>query len=831
MAGGVAVGGVIAGTSAVPAEAGGRSVPLVKDGVAKAVVVLRSDASKEILTAGADLVRYVQQSTGVALPTLRYTPGQPLPATATGKIKLYLGFAGPGTRQTTQQVLNSKLSGDGFAIWPQNDTITIAGATEAGSFNGVHGFLREHLGMEWLMPSPVGEDVPRRTELSVPVQPQFFVPAFLERMLSPLHVSVAPSYGSLFQWGQRQGLHHSSNWPIRFHHNLHTLFPVAEFGTTHPEYYPGGRPPAPGVTTGWQPVMTEPGTIEVAVQKIKKYFTDNPAATSFSLGVNDGGGFAEANPVGPYYHWVNAVVEQVTRDFPDKWFGLLAYLQLETPPDFALHERVVPFLTQDRMAWARSDVEQRSKALLDTWNTVTSQMGLYDYVYGAPYMVPRVYPHHTKAVIDYARSIGVVALYSEMYPNWGEGPKPWIHARLMWDPDQDVDEMVRTWCIRAAGEAAAPYLVEYYALWEKFWLERAPHTAWFQPNATYQAFNAGNYLDAVTADDITRSRELLDAAVARPGTDAQQVRVGKLRRAFEYYEASALSYPKSVAPPTTSAGAIALLGGLQSTWQQRAEAAQRRLELHQEFKTDSVLNQPGADLAGHGLVWGAWNTSEFWGVADFVRDHEPNGGEVTTWLTTNAGSVTDRFGEYLRLLLGVAQGQIPSKIVNNSFESVTAGADGKLLAPPWDLWVASDGALVPSTSQARTGTHCVAVQGLKRGGPNQRFDVRPGLIATRSYILARGASYNGTVGVAMNIGYRTGSTEVQMGVLRGTITGVVPSPDWIQVTSLFEIPEVLKDPKTQQEVPVTRGQYVLILDGFAHDPEMFIDDIDVWQTP
>ncbi|HCU33987.1 MAG TPA: hypothetical protein DGT21_00660, partial [Armatimonadetes bacterium] len=61
------------------------------------------------------------------------------------------------------------------------------------------------------------------------------------------------------------------------------------------------------------------------------------------------------------------------------------------------------------------------------------------------------------------------AHYAEIYPNWGEGPKPYIHLKLWWNPDRDVDALLDEWYVRCVGPDAAASLKQYYAIWERFW--------------------------------------------------------------------------------------------------------------------------------------------------------------------------------------------------------------------------------------------------------------------------------------------------------------------------------------------------------------------------
>src|SRR5690606_30662222 len=214
---------------------------------------------------------------------------------------------------------------------------------------GVSAFLERYVGVRWLFPGPLGEDVPSTSHLVVPQELVREEPAFISRLFSGLRGSVQT------EWARNNRM----RGRIQFHHNLHRLFPPAQYGATHPEFYPlrQGQRFIPTGNTGWQPCFTAPGIVEEAVKNIVAYFDANPQATSYSLGVNDSGGHCEAEPGHPdypgalnsigrvnmseiYYAWVNQVVEGVLEKHPDKYFGLLAYSHVYDPPaGVTLHPR------------------------------------------------------------------------------------------------------------------------------------------------------------------------------------------------------------------------------------------------------------------------------------------------------------------------------------------------------------------------------------------------------------------------------------------------------------------------------------------------------------
>jgi hypothetical protein len=284
-----------------------------------------------------------------------------------------------------------------------------------------------------------------------------------------------------------------------------------------------------------------------------------------------------------YFEWANAVVEGVLESYPDKWFGCYAYREVAEPPDnFSVHSRLIPFMTYDRMKWVDPEIERQGKALTKKWNKRAQRLGWYDYVYGTPYLLPRVYFNKMADYLRFGAQNGVSALTGEAYPNWGEGPKLYIALKLQWNPYRDVGELLREWVVKAVGSTAAVDLEEYYKHWEYFWTERVPKSEWFSKEGQYLKFMYPDYLEVATFKDIKKSRKLLESVVAKAETKKQKVRAKILLRAFEYYEASVISYLGLVRQkklPDKSEEYYRIMN-------------QKRSILMKEFKNDPILIHP-----------------------------------------------------------------------------------------------------------------------------------------------------------------------------------------------------------------------------------------------
>ncbi len=677
---------------------GANAMTIVENKQPQATIVIDSNANAQIREAAKTLQQYVQQSTGAQLP---------IATSPSGHKNIHLGK----TAYTARLALASQpLDREGFVLQKADaNNYVVWGGSERGVEYGVYEILERFLGVRWLAGTELFTEVPARSTVDLGEDTIRQEPVFLSRMFSPVveesdytktRYNSQPwnGYRMHHEWRQFNRLHQRVN----FHHNLINVFPVSQFGQTHPEYYPliNGQRLLPKNDTDylWQPNFSAEGIADAAAGQIEKYFDQNPAATSFSLGINDGRRWDESaasqdrrKQLGglsdEYATWVNAVIEKVNRKYPGKLYGFLAYVDLREPPqNTPYHSQAIPFITYELSRW--SDTESRAvvQALTGKWQGKASQIGWYDYFYGNFYLLPRAFAHPQADALRWLSQNKVKYYYAEVYPNFGEGPKDWVQSKLLWNPNQDVDALIDDWCNHAVGNQAAPHLKAYYGLWEKFWTQVIPNSAWYNRQTDYQAFNITSYLLDVPEEYIAESDRLWTEIVKSAGTPTQKARAEKLQQMWQLYKSSIIARQGDElwkqAQLNTDAQALEYLHRCLNA----IGHTQKRLQILSDMRHDALYGFPAFRMTSMEDLRGAdWGANSLWSLLPWVK-RSPQIEAALEKLTSQSAArplrvvgtgkeapIADEAAQIARHILTAANGQTQQLLQNPGFEAGLQG--------------------------------------------------------------------------------------------------------------------------------------------------------------
>ena len=373
------------------------------------------------------------------------------------------------------------------------DTLVIRGRGIATTY-AVASFVREYVGVRRYWPSEpggIGDVYQPKPTLTIPKLAWVDWPYLISRHVGfnakVWEVTHEGTHPTMFTW-YRMGT------SLSMMHNFWELIPVAEYGQTHPEYYPeiNGVRQIPKGQVNWQPCVSNPDVVQICADKIIAAFDKDPNRICHALAVNDGAGNCECakcramdSPdadlnttqlTDRYVKFMNAVAEKVAAKHPDRLIGFLSYAAVRLPPaTVKLHPNLVPYYcAMGRglyLGW-------------DEWMAAGAKnMGHYGYHDDRWFTIPKINPHQEAERIRYMVGSGVQrGYYKEFNPTYPlDAQAAIVCAEMQWDPRLDEDAILAKYYSDMFGDSAA----EMQAFYER--LEK-DYEAWLKATAPYHPY-------------------------------------------------------------------------------------------------------------------------------------------------------------------------------------------------------------------------------------------------------------------------------------------------------------------------------------------------------
>ena len=373
------------------------------------------------------------------------------------------------------------------------DTLVIRGRGIATTY-AVASFVREYVGVRRYWPSEpggIGDVYQPKPTLTIPKLAWVDWPYLISRHVGfnakVWEVTHEGTHPTMFTW-YRMGT------SLSMMHNFWELIPVAEYGQTHPEYYPeiNGVRQIPKGQVNWQPCVSNPDVVQICADKIIAAFDKDPNRICHALAVNDGAGNCECakcramdSPdadlnttqlTDRYVKFMNAVAEKVAAKHPDRLIGFLSYAAVRLPPaTVKLHPNLVPYYcAMGRglyLGW-------------DEWMAAGAKnMGHYGYHDDRWFTIPKINPHQEAERIRYMVGSGVQrGYYKEFNPTYPlDAQAAIVCADMQWDPRLDEDAILAKYYSDMFGDSAA----EMQAFYER--LEK-DYEAWLKATAPYHPY-------------------------------------------------------------------------------------------------------------------------------------------------------------------------------------------------------------------------------------------------------------------------------------------------------------------------------------------------------
>ena len=471
--------------SSGPALAAQPESALVQDGHSRFVIVHVLDAPASVLKAAQELQRYVEKSTGARLPIVAGDAPAQVPFIALGDTAAARAAGITADTLPLEGFRIANRGGNLFIAGPdtRNGETTPEGGTSAGTINGVYTFLEDYLDVRWLLPGPLGEDVPPRKSVLVPAVDKTEQPFFRNRRVPGMQ----NSQPAVEEWSARQKLGFSMK--LEHGHNWQHVVPPALHGQ-HPDWFAernGKHPPVVG--DRYKLETTNPELIQHYAQAAMEAFRKTPKLTVFSLSPTDSDDWSTSPASKALYDrdprgklsvtplvlkFYNDVAKIVGREFPDRKLAGYIYASYLYPPRAGVPKLatnlflvVAPSISYGYQLY-REGVKEDWERIIKAWSGQTSQIGYYDlfnWLKGSTGAITPPAPEILNFAFPRLRQYGIKGVYVYGTAEWSQAAvNNYVLAKMTWNPALDANAVCDEFYRRAYGPAAGERMGEIYRL-------------------------------------------------------------------------------------------------------------------------------------------------------------------------------------------------------------------------------------------------------------------------------------------------------------------------------------------------------------------------------
>ena len=543
----------ILATLMLASSASASDAVLYRNGRTDYRIILSREAQPAELTAVRELATYLEKITGTA-PLAYYDTD-----VAPGKREIIVGRT---NREEAFPLGRSSLGEDGLMIKWKGSSVFITGPQTnygRGTLYAAYEFLRL-LGCEFYAKDT--EVIPETKDLKVEKKDIVQVSPFehrdiywscvfgeeisaklrLNACLTTEKRNLRPEYGGMRTY--------TAN---KFVHTFDKIIPPSEYFESHPEYFSEINGERTCKHLYSQICMSNPDVLRLTVEKVKEWIREDPESRIISVSQNDSFVIEsycacekchaineeEGSPAGSLLRFTNAVADAIKDEFPDVAVDMLAYQYSTVPPKITVPRPnvVVRYCTGACYPHPIEECQVNAgpKSYIEKWNQICDRLYIWDYTTNfAQYLCPIANFGSLQPNLQFFRDHGVKGVFEQgMYQEGESGEfgdlRAYVLARLMWNPDENLESLVKGFLDAFYGNAAV-YVGEFLDLLHKRVLESGVH---FGP-----AFDCGDRLkNLFSPEDLEHLDGVWADAVAscEPGSK-EQIHVLRSQICYRFYK-------------------------------------------------------------------------------------------------------------------------------------------------------------------------------------------------------------------------------------------------------------------------------------------------------
>ncbi len=436
------------------------------------VIVIGENASSSEKNAAEKLKQYLNEISGIELRIVS-------DSTEESEKEIIIGKT---SREGTSYTIDrANLGDDGIVIKTVGEKIVLSGAEQRGAVYAVYTFLEEYFGCRWFTHDLTV--IPKAEKLLIPeVIDYTYVPSIIFRetdWISPamsneykvanklndnVYGVISEEYGS--------GISYAGS----FCHTMAYLIDTNLF-ETEPELF------AYGVKTRTrtidQPCLTNPRTLELAIQGVRKWLSENPGAKIVSVTQNDNQNYCvcenckkvdkeEGSQAGTMLRFVNAIADDIKEDYPDVLVDTFAYQYTRKPPKITVpRDNVIVRLCSIECKFSTpldsGVIKENDEFAKDIkkWSELSNNLFIWDYTTNySHYLAPFADFDVLQANMQFFVENNVIGMYEEGNYTAAESDgefaelRCYLLAKLMWDPSCDIDRHMYEFCEAYYGSGA-----------------------------------------------------------------------------------------------------------------------------------------------------------------------------------------------------------------------------------------------------------------------------------------------------------------------------------------------------------------------------------------
>jgi len=506
---------------------------LFDEGKSEYKIVLSSSASTSEKTAANELQQYIKEISGAELPIVDEVNGK--------GACIYIGYD-----SRVEALIGKKDIQDddeSFTYQSKGDDLFIYGGKQRGTMYGVFAFLENELGCRWYTPNAT--KVPKQNKWSFKSLNHSESPALKYRYSNYFAVERADAWSAHNKENMKSGARCNDFGNLESYWSCHTMglfVKESEFFDKHPEYFAfkdGQR------IKGGQLCLSNPDVLRICTERLREVMQENPLYRIYSLSQNDNCGYCECEECkkleekygghsGLVVWFVNQAADALKEQFPDKYIGTFAYQYTRKPPvGIVPKDNVVIRLCSIECCFAHpleADCPQNKEFIADLkeWSKIAPHLFIWDYIvdysnFAAPWPNFQVLGPNIQTFSD-NNAIGVFeeAMYQSGRGNEFSDMKAWVVTKLLWNPKQDVNVLVKDFIDGYYGNSASK-IWEYYQLCQSLVTPDKHFSIWINAD------------DPIYTDEfVNKGVELLDEAVSLAENDTIKERAEEARVQIVY---------------------------------------------------------------------------------------------------------------------------------------------------------------------------------------------------------------------------------------------------------------------------------------------------------